>query len=656
MRPTRALKAPRLPISSAHMSTASVLRTCHPRLALASSAFSRTTSVFRRFPLPALELVNVRTITQQHRRRMREAEIQWQQLADEIESGQRQSFLTMLESRGLVNNVVGNRHHLDTLLTRKRIGLYAGVDPTAPSMHIGHIIPLMIIGWAYVYGYRAHFLLGGSTARVGDPTDRLNERPVVSSMTRKANMANMHLQMRKLGMSIERYASKYGYEKEWAWRRVLVNNNTWWLKKPFYDVTKLMMRNIRVGPMLGRDGFKKRQEECEGMSLAEFVYPVMQAWDWWELYRNDCLVQVGGSDQEGNIRFGMDAINRMLNAGVTPETPEEKKYKPANPIDKDTVLHRPMGLTTPLLKSSKGRKIGKSEGNAIWLDPDMTPIIEFYQHFLRVSDDDVERYLKMFTMMPLKQISKVMENHNADRSKCIAQSTLAFEFTELIHGQFAAKQAAEHMAALRNIPPAANAVDPTTGEITYKGSDPATLTNQTNPFNHTSQNMILPRSLVVGQFFHKILWSAGMCESKSQAYKLICNNGAHVASRADSKHQMGDAISYIPIRPWPAEVTEGFITDDLLILRTGKWKVKIIKVVPDEEYEKLGLACPGWKEEYTADEFAKDEALVKSTGRVAGHRVKLPRFARDEDNENGRVEAFHAKQMRNRYVMDKRRD
>ncbi|KAI5287354.1 tyrosyl-tRNA synthetase, partial [Ascosphaera acerosa] len=533
---------------------------------------------------PTFLLQHARTITQQHRRRLREADIEWQALAEEIESGQRQSFLTMLESRGLVNNVVGSREHLDKLLTRKRIGLYAGVDPTAPSMHIGHIIPMIVIGWAYVYGYRANFLLGGSTSSIGDPTDRLDERPQVTSSTRKANMANMHLQLRKLGLSMERYASKYGYEKEWAWRRVLVNNNTWWLKKPFYEVAKDMMRHIRIGPMLGRDGFRNRQARGEGMSLAEFVYPVMQAWDWWQLYRTDCLVQVGGSDQEGNIRFGMDAINRMLAAGLKPELPDEKKFTPPSPVDDDPEIHRPMGITTPLLTTARGHKIGKSEGNAIWLDPDMTPVLEFYQHFLRVPDEDVERYLKMFTMMPLSQIERVMQEHNADRSKSVAQAKLAAEFTELVHGQMAAEQAAGQVAALRGIAaPAASlsAGGPATPAPAYKSGDPSKLKEQTNAFTSGNYNVILPRSLVVGQYFHKILWSAGLCESKSQAYKLICNNGAHVAARPDTIHTMSDAISYVPLRPWPAEVTEGFIADDLLILRVGKWKVKIVKIVDD---------------------------------------------------------------------------
>lgn len=274
----------------------------------------------------------------------------------------------------------------------------------------------------------------------------------------------------------------------------------------------------------------------------------------------------------------------------------------------------------------------------IWKRSSIKLTAPYLQHFLRVSDDDVEQYLKMFTMMPLSQIAEVMAQHNADRSKCIAQNKLAYEFTEFIHGQKAAHQASEQASMLRGIPPVNIPQVPEAAGPTYKSSDPSTLQNQTNSLNATSYNLVLPESLVKGQFFHKILWSAGMCESKSQAYKLICNNGAHVASRADSMNKMDDALSFIPIRPWPADVTEGFITDELLILRVGKWKIKIIKVVPDEEYEKLGLSCPGWKEEYTADDHAQDEALVRSTGRIAGHRVKLPRFARTEDNKRGRTE------------------
>ncbi|KAI5294266.1 tyrosyl-tRNA synthetase [Ascosphaera atra] len=455
-------------------------------------------------------------------------------------------------------------------------------------------------------------------------------------------MANMHMQMKKLGNSVERYAAKYGYERDWAWRRVLVNNNTWWLKKPFSEVAKLMMRHVRIGPMLGRDSFKNRIESKEGMTFAEFAYPIMQAWDWWELYRNDCLVQVGGSDQEGNIRFGADTIMSMIKSGVAHEVPEEKRYAPVNPIDNNRDIHRPMGITTPILTTAKGQKIGKSAGNAIWLDPDMTPVLEFYQHFLHTSDEDVERYLKMFTFMPLSQIGNTMKKHREDPSKCYAQNKLAFEFTELIHGTESAKQAMEQVSALSKISTVPMIDDPELVRTQYASTDPArhSGTVQANPFNSTSFNLILPRSLVVGQYFHKVLWSAGLADSKKAAYQLIVSNGAAVASRPDSNKPMDDAIAYVPIRPWPADVTEGFISDgDLMILRAGKWKVKIIKIVPDEQYEKLGLSCPGWKEHYSPEERSQDEALVRSTGRIAGHRVKLPRFARDDDGAKKEREA-----------------
>lgn len=152
-----------------------------------------------------------------------------------------------------VSIIYSDRDKLDKLLTRKRVGLYSGVDPTAPSLHIGHMIPFMILAWSYAYGYRSVWLLGGTTARYGDPTGRTDARAEMSPVTRKMNMATMHLQLKKLGVSIEKYAAKYGYERDWAWRRVVTNNNTWWLKKPFNDVLKEMGQYVRLGPMLQRD-------------------------------------------------------------------------------------------------------------------------------------------------------------------------------------------------------------------------------------------------------------------------------------------------------------------------------------------------------------------------------------------------------------------
>lgn len=241
----------------------------------------------------------------------------------------------------------------------------------------------------------------------------------------------------------------------------------------------------------------------------------------------------------------------------------------------------------------------------------------------------------MFTFLPLPKISEIMEAHSKKPSLGFAQETLAKEFTELIHGPLeAAKAHQQHRDLLKLRNPAA-AAEASAIDV-YTGPQHAPQ-KQSNSFNQHDHHLILPRSLIVGQFFHKVLWSAGMVDSKADGYRLICNNGAAVASRADSKHTMDDALSYIPLRPWTADVTEKFIIDnELMILRAGKWKVKIIKIVPDEEYEKLGLTAPGWDVEETPTERAKDESLVSQTGRVAGHRVKPPRIAREEGKHYSR--------------------
>lgn len=248
---------------------------------------------------------------------------------------------------------------------------------------------------------------------------------------------------------------------------------------------------------------------------------------------------------------------------------------------------------------------------------------------MRISDEDVERYLKMFTFMPIPQIQEVMKKHQENVTAMVAQSTLAFEFVELIHGRDQAIAAEREFAELSKL---RNPNGPIPASVGPKPPIPS-YQQQTNAFNSTSPHLTLPRSLVVGQYFHKVLWSAGMVGSKAEGYRLITNNGAAVASRADSRATMDDALSYIPIRPWGADVTEKFIIDgSLLILRAGKWKVKIIKVVPDEEFEEMGLSAPGWDVEESPQERATDEALVQGTGRIAGRRVRRPAIA-DESQD-----------------------
>ncbi|KAL4804301.1 hypothetical protein BDV18DRAFT_142915 [Aspergillus unguis] len=561
-----------------------------------------------------------RCITQQYLRRMEEAKKEWAGFAQEIKKGERKSFIQHLEDRELLNDTIGERDLLHNLFTEKRVGLYAGVDPTGPSLHVGHMLPFMVLAWGYVWGLPVTFLLGGSTSRIGDPTGRTKGRDALHSSVRKANAASMHMQLKKLGSSIEAYGLRHGYHRKWIWRRALTNNNTWWNKLPFLEVLRDLGMYMRLGPMLGRDTVKTRLENGDGMSFGEFSYPLLQAWDWWMLFKHGCQVQVGGSDQYGNILFGMDAVKTISKNTVMQED--------KNPLDSD--LDKPYGITTPLLTTPSGEKFGKSAGNAIYLDKDMTSTFELYQFFVRTPDDAVERYLKMFTFVPLPEIAKIMEEQNKDPSKRVAQHALAREFLELIHGKQEAEVAAnQHRQLFRPrsstaepSPPLENRVygnplSPKSEFINPASGNPHAP--QANFANMPSTRVTLPESLVVNTPFAKILWSAGLVASKSEGQRIINNNGANVGSRPGIKGSekgggMGDSLSFTPIRTWVGEKTREFIIDgDLLILKLGKWKLKTVHIVSDEKFMELGLTAPGWDEFLHQKKKAEQNAKPEST-------------------------------------------
>ncbi|BCS00987.1 tyrosine--tRNA ligase MSY1 [Aspergillus luchuensis] len=539
-----------------------------------------------------------RWISRKYVQKQLEAKKEWSDFADEIEAGKRKSFAQHLEERGLLHDVVGERETLDRLFTQRRVGMYAGVDPTAPSLHVGHMLPFMILAWGYVWGLPVTFLLGGATARFGDPTGRLKSRDQVHSSVRKANMASMHMQLKKLGHSIDVYGRRHGYVNKY-WRRALVNNNTWWNSMPVIELLRDLGVHTRLGPMMGRDTVKNRLSKGDGMSFAEFTYPLMQAWDWWVLFKKGVQVQVGGSDQYGNILFGMDAVKSI---GKNQTEPEER-------LDFKNELDRPIGITTPLLTAPSGEKFGKSAGNAVWLDKDMTSTFELYQFFVRTPDDVVERYLKMFTFLPLPEIAKIMEEQNKDPSKRVAQHALASEFVELIHGKTEADavalqhrqlfrprlSTAEPSPLPRKPATGGSPQSPTAGFVTPESGNP--YAPQTNFANMPQVNITLPRSLVYNQTLNKVLWSAGLVASKSEGHRAIENRGAYVGSRPGDSGQMSDDLAFTPIKVWPAAKTEEFVIGDKLFLKMGKWKFKIVTIVSDEEFRAAGYTAPGWETE-----------------------------------------------------------
>lgn len=337
------------------------------------------------------------------------------------------------------------------------------------------------------------------------------------------------------------------------------------------------------------------------MSFAEFSYPILQAWDWWTLFQKGTQIQVGGADQYGNILFGMEAVK-----SISRNTANEQVRDPL-----ESELDRPIGFTTPLLTTASGEKLGKSAGNAVWLDKDLTSTFELYQYFVRTPDDVVEQYLKLFTFIPLPEIATIMEEQNKDPSKRVAQHKLALEFVELIHGKTEADAVAlQHRQLFRprsstaeptplpksSTPQTGHPQSPTAGFQTPQSGNP--YAPQTNWANMGDIKVTLPESLVFNQPFNKILWSAGLVSSKSEGHRVIINNGAKVGSRPGDSGPMSDQLSFTPIRPWEADKTKEFVLNgNLLMLKLGKWKLKAVHIVPDEEYRAQGLTAPGWETE-----------------------------------------------------------
>ena len=342
-------------------------------------------------------------------------------------------------------------------------------------------------------------------------------------------------------------------------------------------------------------------EKGDGVSYAEFSYPLMQAWDWWYMYSTRGIqVQIGGSDQFGNIVAGVDAVKYILKSHHDPLIRQEEEI----------FLNKPMGFTVPLLTTASGEKFGKSEGNAVWLSKEMTPTFDQYQvctsslassrtaslivskFFLRTADADVSRYLRLFTFIPITDIDQIMQEHSVAPQKRIAQRRLAREVIEFLHGDVEAENVESEHRKLFQSSPAHETLPARTGLPQDVGIN---HTAQANTYNAPNVNVILPRSLVFNQPFARILHSAGLVSSRSEGHRLGNAQGAYVGHRSGGG-PMSDDLSFTPVKLWKPEETQKYvIDDDVMILRAGKWKVKVIKIISDEDFEKAGLDAPGWK-------------------------------------------------------------
>lgn len=454
----------------------------------------------------------------------------------------------------------------------KRIGAYVGVDPTADSLHIGHLLPFMPLFWLWFNGYPAVTLLGGATARIGDPTGRLASRDHMSNSEISKNVTKIHYQLTRLWRNVVTLREKYGYEKDWAAKRHLLNNNMWLQGLSVYDFTKRLARHTRIGPMLSRDTVKRKMTEGDGMSLGEFMYPLFQGWDFWHMYNKlGIQMQIGGSDQYGNIVAGIDALKVIRESEEAPHARMPTEWQ-----------HEPVGFTVPLLLDSAGVKFGKSAGNAVWLDEFKTSPFELYGYFMRRSDDEVEKLLRLFTFMPMALIEETMTQHRADPAKRVAQHTLAFEVLSLVHGsQKALQEAQQHKFRFG-------------GELPHVINEPSEDSGIVTPNNAPRSDIQLPQS-VMKLSPAKLLFATGLASSNSDGQRLVAQQGAYVAAQpGQSRGLVPGNLSWTPMKMWfPEETAKYLIDGKILILRKGKHNVRIVELVSEEDWEASGKIYPG---------------------------------------------------------------
>ncbi|KAF7548987.1 hypothetical protein G7046_g8489 [Stylonectria norvegica] len=474
--------------------------------------------------------------------------------------------------RGYIKDVAGNPDRIKEIMRTRRIGTYVGIDPTADSMHVGHLLPLMPMFWMWFHGHPAVTLIGGSTARIGDPTDRLQTRDLMSNSDISKNITKMHVQLTKIWSNVQFLKAKYGYENDWAAKHHLLNNSMWLNKLTLFDFMKRIARHIRIGPMLGKDTVKRKMTEGDGMSFGEFMYPLLQGWDFWHMYNKlGIQMQIGGSDQYGNIVAGIEALKIIRDTEEAPHFRMPTEWQ-----------HDPIGFTVPLLTDASGAKFGKSAGNAVWLDEFKTTAFDLYGYFVRRSDEEVERLLKMFTFMPVEKIDQVMTEHQANPSKRIAQHALAFDVVSLVHGsQRAVTEANQHEFRFGTAPHAINNQPPeSSGIIT--------------PINAPRSDIKLPVHIMKSSPA-KILFAAGLATSSSDGQRLLSAQGAYIAAQpGQARGLVPGNLSWTPMKAWFPEETSKYLIDGrMLILRKGKHNIRIVELISEEEWKASGEIYPG---------------------------------------------------------------
>jgi len=409
-------------------------------------------------------------------------------------------LLRELEWRGFVQQATPG---LAAHFARGPVTAYCGFDPTAPSLQLGNLMPLMLLATLQRHGHRPIVLMGGGTGLIGDPSGKASERPLLSKEQIRENLQRQRDQMARF--------LEFGAGKTAA---LLLDNAKWLVEQHLVDFLRDVGKHFTVNVMLQKESVQARMDS--GLSYTEFSYMLLQAYDFLHLFRErQCTLQVGGSDQWGNITAGVDLIRRVENGEAH-------------------------GLVAPLVTMASGKKFGKSEEGAIYLDPALTSPYKFYQFWINVDDRDVERYLKLFTHLPREAVGATMERQQANPATRAAQAALAAEVTARAHGAEAAQSAAAAAGVLF-------------GDFDPRGAGPRVfeILAQEIPTTAVARDVVTLVDAVV---------QTGLAKSKSEARRAIEQGGIYV------NQQRAEEIT-------PAD----WIAGGSLLLRKGKKDYALLK-------------------------------------------------------------------------------
>ena len=316
------------------------------------------------------------------------------------------NLIEELRWRGMIQDIMPGT---EEQLNKEQTSAYIGFDPTSDSLHIGSLVPILLLVHLQRAGHKPYALVGGATGMVGDPSGKNEERNLLSEDVLKHNQAGVKKQLEKF----------LDFDENKPNAAVMVNNYDWFKGMLFLEFIRDVGKHITVNYMMAKDSVKKRIEGETGISFTEFSYQLIQGYDFYWLYKNhNCKLQMGGSDQWGNITTGAELIRRKANGEA-------------------------FAFTCPLLTKADGGKFGKTEKGNIWLDAEKTSPYQFYQFWLNAADDDAKKWIKIFTFLSKNEIDDLIQQHDKDASQRLLQKTLSKEITKFVHGDEGLKQALE---------------------------------------------------------------------------------------------------------------------------------------------------------------------------------------------------------------------